>query len=121
MEISNFLYFHTIILLFVGCLKENKLNQKFEDLSVDNLAQLLRQFYGTVLSKNGKEYSKSGMINLRSGLNCYLHAPPYNKSYDLMNDRIFTQANLVFTKRLKDKKKKALIHHHPVHLWKKRI
>ena len=54
-------------MVFINCtdwLKENKMDQNFEDLPVDELADLLRKFYGTVLSKQGKEYSKSGMINL---------------------------------------------------------
>ena len=87
---------------------ENKTSQHFKNLPVEKLAQLLRQFYGTVLSKNGKEYSKSGLVNLRSGLNWHLHAPPFNKSFDLMNDRIFTKANLVFNGRLRDNKEKGL-------------
>ena len=48
------------------------------------------------------------MINLRSGLNRYLQAPPYSNNFDLMSDRIFTQANLVFTGRLRDNKEKGL-------------
>ena len=58
--------------------------------------------------KTGKEYSHSGLINLRAGLNCHLHAPPYKKSYDLMKDRVFTQANLVLTGRLRHNKDKGL-------------
>ena len=89
-------------------MRENNLSQDFENLPVNELADLLRQFYGTVLSKNGKEYSKSGLINLRCGLNRHLHSPPFKKSFDLMNDRIFTQANLVLTGRLRDNKDKGL-------------
>ena len=84
------------------------MDQNFEELPVEQLADLLRQFYGTVLSKNHKEYSKSGLINLRSGLNRYLHGPPFKKSFDLMNDRVFTQANLVLTGRLRDNKERGL-------------
>ena len=80
----------------------------FEDIPVDDLATLLGEFYGTVLSKSGKEYSKSGLMNLCSRLNRHLHAPPFNKTYDLMNDRTFTQANLVFNGRLRDNKEKGL-------------
>ena len=82
--------------------------QEFEDLPLDDLADVLRQFYGTVLNKNGKEYSRSGLINLRSGLNRHLHAPPHKKNFDLMNDKLFTQANLVFTGRMRDNKEKGL-------------
>ena len=68
----------------------------FEQLPMDELADLLRKLYGTVLSKKGKEYSKSGFVNLRAGLNRYLQDPPFKHTLDLMNTRIFLQANKVF-------------------------
>ena len=64
-------------------------------------------FYGTVLSKKGAEYSKSGLINLRAGLNRHLQDPPHMRTLDLMNDRVFLQANKVFTGRLRDNKEKG--------------
>ena len=84
------------------------MSQNFKNLPLEELAEVLRQFYGTVLSNNGKEYSCSGMINLRSALNRHLHSPPYSKSFDLMNDRDSLQASLVFTGRLRDNKEKGL-------------
>ena len=84
------------------------MSQNFEDLPIQQLADLLRQFYGTVLSKTRKECSHSGMVNLRSGLNRHFHSPPHSKTFDLMNDRDFLQANLVFTGRLRDNKEKGL-------------
>ena len=106
---SDFLSnFDTLFTLFPDWLKENDMSQTFEDLPGEDLSQLLRQFYGTVLSKNHKEYSKSGLINLHSGINCYLRAPPFSKTLDLMNDRIFTQANLVLTGRMRHNKDKGL-------------
>ena len=79
----------------------------FEGLPPDDLAELLRQFYGTVLSKNGKEYSRLGMINLRSGINRHLQGPEHNKNFDLMQDQQFLQANKVFTGRMRDNKEKG--------------
>ena len=84
------------------------MSPNFEDLQVEDLAEVLRQFYGTVLSMNQKEYSRSGLINLCSGLNRHLRSPPYKRNYDLMKDRVFTQSNLVFTRRLRDNKEKGL-------------
>ena len=84
------------------------MEQKFEEQSKEQLAENLRRFYGTVLSKNGKEYSKSGMINIRSGLNRHLTNPPYKRTIDLMQDPEFLQANKVLTGRLRDNKEKGL-------------
>ena len=74
-------------------MRENGKGQEFEQLPVEDLAELLRQFYGTVLQENSKEYSHSGMINLRSGLNHYLKSPHFKRTLDLINDHVFSQAN----------------------------
>ena len=92
----------------LGWLKENNKTEKFEDLPKEELAALLREFYGTVLSKNGKEYSQSGMINLCSGINQHLCGTDYQKTLDLMQDQEFMQANKVFTGRMRDNKEKGL-------------
>ena len=61
-----------------------------------------------VLTKSGKEYSRSGMINLRSGINRHLTGPDHQKNIDLMQDQDFLQANKVFTGRMRDNKEKGL-------------
>ena len=94
--------------MIVDWLAENKMDTNFEELPTDNLAQLLRQFYGTVLSKQRKKYSKSGMVNLRSGLNRYLQNPPFKRTLDLKNDKCFLQVNKVLTGKLCDNKENGL-------------
>ena len=88
-------------------LKENEMDQNFELLPIEDLADMLRRFYGTVLSKKGNEYSKSGLVNLRAGLNRHLQQPPHKRILDLMNDKNFLQANKVLTGRLRDNKEKG--------------
>ena len=88
-------------------LKENEMDANFEVLSIEDLADMLRRFYGTVLSKKGNEYSKSGLVNLCAGLNHHLQEPPHKRTLDLMNDRDFLQANKVLTGRLRDNKEKG--------------
>ena len=70
--------------------------------------ETLWKLYGTVLSKKGKEYSRSGLINLRAGINRHLQNPPYKQILDIMNDQEFLQANKVFTGHLRDNKEKGL-------------
>ena len=89
-------------------MRENNIDQEFEHLPDEQLAEILRKFYGTVLTKTRQEYSKSGMINLHSGINRHLHSPPFKRSSDLMNDRVFTQANLIFSGCLRDNKERGL-------------
>ena len=83
------------------------MDQNFKLLPIEDLADMLRRFYSTVLSKKGNEYSKSGLVNLQAGLNCHLQDPPHKRILDLMNDRDFLQANKVLTGRLRDNKEKG--------------
>ena len=66
-----------------------------EDFSNEQLAEMLRQLYPTVRTKEKKPYSKSALINLRSGLNRYLTSPRNNRIINLMKDE-FLVANKVF-------------------------
>ena len=84
------------------------MDQKFEDLAKEELSELLRRFYGTVLSKNGKQYSKSGLINICSAINRHLVNPPHKKTINLMEDTEFLQASKVFIGHLRDNKEKGL-------------
>jgi len=74
----------------------------FEKLDEEQLASHLRSFYATaVTKKDGRPFSKSGMINLRSGLNRHLRLPPHNRTLNLMRDREFQGANQVFLGKIR--------------------
>ena len=47
------------------------------------------------------------MINLHAGINRHLQSPPYNRTFDIMNDAEFIPANKVFTGRMRDNKEKG--------------
>ena len=87
---------------------ENQIDTHFKDLPIDELAEILRKFYGTMQSKKGTPYSSSGMINIRAGINRYLREPPHKKNFDLMENKEFKQANLVLSGRMRDNKEKGL-------------
>lgn len=72
------------------------------------LAGLLRAFFGAVRQKNGQTYSKSAMVNLRSGLNRYLQSPPHNRIINLMHNDCFQNANKVFVGVLRTNKANGL-------------
>ncbi len=44
----------------------------------------------------GERYSKSAYKNLRAGMQRHLQSPPHNKLFDIIKDRIFKPANIVF-------------------------
>ena len=59
-------------------------------------------------TKKGKEYSKSGLVNIRSGLNRHLQYPPHSRSINLMRDLQFHKANKVFKGQLRTNKRAGL-------------
>ena len=66
----------------------------FELGSKEDLAQLLRRFYGDA-RKDGSPYGKSALVNIRSGLNRHMTLPPLNRIINLMHDAEFKMANHV--------------------------
>ena len=98
----------TNFLPYSDWLKEHNKPMEFEQLPKEELALLLWEFYGTVLSKRGKEYSHSGMINLCSGINWHLCGTNHQRTLDFMKDQEFLQANKVFTSHVRDNKEKGL-------------
>ena len=101
-------FLNNIYLIFcIEWLDWHKKDPNFEDYPDILLAETLREFFGSVKSKQGKEYSKSSMINLRSGLNRYLTYPPNSRIINLMHNDIFQRANLVFKGRLRKNKQEG--------------
>ena len=78
-------------------LKQAGDSEAFEELQPEALALKLRSFYGSLRTKSGAMYSKSGYINIRASINCHLSAPPFNRKFNIMRDREFLIANNVFT------------------------
>ena len=77
------------------------MNTNFEEMSKEELADALRKFYpsarqSTKDGEEGKPYAKQSLINICSGINRHLQLLPFNKTWDLMNDRDFIAANRVF-------------------------
>lgn len=102
---KNFLY---KLCLISDYLIDKRKDADFEYLPDTLLAALLRQFFAEVRKKDKKPYSKSGMINLRAGLNRYLQSPPFNRIINLMRNDCFQNANSVFTGVLRTNKDAGL-------------
>lgn len=93
---------------FTEYLMEKRKDTNFETLPDTLLAEVLRVFFAEVRKQDGKPYSKSGMVNLRAGLNRYLQAPPNNRIINLMHNDAFQNANRVFCGVLRDNKENGL-------------
>ena len=73
----------------------------------------LRVFYGSLQTKDGKDYSKSSLVGIQSAISRHMTSPPYNRKLSLMKDSEFMTSNHVFTgliKMLKRNWKDVTIH-----------
>lgn len=83
------------------------LNKEFELLNVQELDSLLRHFYASVRTKDGKEYSKAALVGMRAAINRHLNSPPFTRNINLMNDRDFMASNQVLTGLIKSLKREG--------------
>jgi hypothetical protein len=99
--------------VIVAWLAENSFNKEFETLDPVTLNARLKVFYGNLQKKDGKDYSKSSLVGIRSAISRHMTSPPYNKKLSLMKDSDFITSNHVFTgliKMLKRDGKDVTIH-----------
>ena len=92
-------------------------SDQFEWLEVIELDTLLQQFYASVRTKEGNEYSKSALVGLRAGINRHVSTPPISRNINIMRDRDFRGSNQVLTgliKGLKREGKDKSTHKEPV-------
>jgi hypothetical protein len=52
-------------------------------------------------TKDGKDYSKSSLVGIRSAISRHMTSPPYNRKLSLMKDSEFITSNHVFTGLIK--------------------
>ena len=64
------------VTLFKKWLVENYQDDSFEELTDQNLNELLLVFYPEIRSETGQRLSKSTMVGIRSGISRYLESPP---------------------------------------------
>ena len=83
------------------------ISQDFEMKEPKELNELLRRFYAEVRQKNGSEYSKSGLTNIRASIQRHLVSPPHNRSINIIKDRDFTSANSVIQGQIQKLRKEG--------------
>ena len=70
-----------------------ELDVEFENLPVSELCTLLKGFYINLRRHNGELYTRSSFLVVRQSLNRFLRNPPVSKSFDIMADSTFNNAN----------------------------
>ena len=78
---------------FQSFLTEKGVNTKIEELEPEELAEHLGSYYFNARTVDGGLYKRSSLDNFRHSLNRYLRAPPFNKSFDIIKDSVFREAN----------------------------
>lgn len=81
------------------------MNEDFETLPVDELSNLLRQFYGEARKKDGQSYSRNGIAGLRSAIHRHITSAPFHRKINIMHDAEFKAANNVLLGTLKVNKR----------------
>lgn len=89
-------------------LRENNHPLDFEALKPDCLALLLTKFYGDLMNKEGKEYSKSALQGIRACIQRHLALPPFNVKFNIITGDTFKGANNVLAGRIKEMQRQGL-------------
>jgi hypothetical protein len=96
-------------------LKESGQDSKFEEYGEVRLNEVLGQFCINVRKPVGNHYKISSLENWRYGLNRYLRSPPYNKTFNIIKDEAFNEANVNFKTATAELRRMGLgtVTHHP--------
>ncbi|XP_049889953.1 zinc finger MYM-type protein 2-like [Epinephelus moara] len=99
---------------FQTWLRVKSIGINFQSIEKAELNEVLRQCYGSVRTTKGELYGISSYVRLRAGLNRYINEPPISRSWNIMQDAEFTQANNVFkgvVKQIRRAGKDRTTHH----------
>jgi hypothetical protein len=96
-------------------LKEKNEDLRFEVLDGAELNEMLAHFYMDLRKADGTRYKSTSMEGVRNGLNRYLKSPPHSKTFDIVKDQQFNDANTNFRAVMAELKRLGLanIDHHP--------
>jgi len=92
-------------------------NPEFESKTVNDLNNLLKEFYVNVRRANGEHYTRSSLSVIRQSINRHLKQPPHNKTFDIINGIEFKTCNDAFKamcKKLRKEGKGQVKHKRPV-------
>ena len=77
-------------------LTETKQSSNFEALSAKQLNDVLKHLYLSARKADGEMYKVNTLVSTRYSLNRYLKSPPVQKTFDIIKDNEFNEANMCF-------------------------
>ncbi|XP_046543606.1 uncharacterized protein LOC124253800 [Haliotis rubra] len=108
---------HWGVKIFQQWLTHHEISSNFEALPKEQLASHLRHFYAELRTTEGKYYSKSSFVGIRSAIHRHLRSPPFERNINILQDIAFHSANNVFLGMLRKIKTLGLDnaqHHEPI-------
>ena len=88
--------------LFSEWAQHKNVEKPLHEQSDQELDNNLRAFYAEARNKEGKEYGKSTLLCLRSGIERYLNFPPYNRGLRLSQNPVFKNSNMMLNANIKN-------------------
>ena len=84
-------------------------------MDINELKTLLKEFYMNLRKQNGALYSRSSFVVSRQSLNRHLKSPAVGKTFDIIADSDFSDANTAFKAMCKKMRQegKGKVHHKP--------
>jgi hypothetical protein len=67
----------------------------------------LRKFYGEARNKNGEEYGRSSLLQIRNSIERYLNYPPHNRALQISKNPEFASSNQMLNATLKSLKRRG--------------
>jgi hypothetical protein len=89
---------------------------ELENMDINELKTLLKEFYMNLRKQNGALYSRSSFVVSRQSLNRHLKSPAVGKTFDIIADSDFSDANTAF-KAMSQHFGFLTISNHAVTLW----
>ena len=84
-------------------------------MDINELKTLLKEFYMNLRKQDGELYSRSSFVVSRQSLNRHLKSPAVGKTFDIIADSDFSDANTAFKAMCKKMRQegKGKVHHKP--------
>ena len=102
----------TLTLLFREWLSSpvgTKFYKRIEDMSKEELNESLKCCYTSARKKDGTYYKNKSMKSIQAAIDCFLRSPPHNKSFSIISDAVFTEANKVLDPFVKDLRRRGKV------------
>lgn len=88
----------------VDWLKTKHLKSDIESMTAQDLNFMLERFYAEARTKDGRVYTRSTLMGIRSSINRYLNACGHNVS--ILKDSVFSSSNVLLERLYQNEKKR---------------